>query len=74
MVVKLIIDRIEEQHAVCITQLQEKIIVPLSCMPDDVEEGSAVFLEIRVAENTNEFARAHAKEVLNELIMRDTHG
>ncbi len=71
MLFTLVIDRIEEETVVCITKDHRKVIIPISCMPDDVGEGDVIYLEVRKDKEATEKASVDAKALLNELLKND---
>ena len=66
MNIKVILDRIEDEKAVLITELGEEIIINKSLLPSNYKESKVYYISIK--ENPLEKNNTQAKEILNEIL------
>ena len=68
MIVKVIIDRFENDKAVLKTHDNETIIWPKNKLPGDTKEGSTLILAITNNKEDKEVSQQLAKDILNEIL------
>jgi len=68
MELKLIIDRFEGDKAVILSPDGANFVWPADKLPAGAREGSALFLEIELDEETAANKKREARELLNELL------
>jgi predicted RNA-binding protein (virulence factor B family) len=68
MIVKLTIDRFENDKAVLITENGQSIIWPKNQLPEEMHEGQALEFFISTDLNTEAKNRHLAKDILNEIL------
>ncbi|MBU0722553.1 DUF3006 domain-containing protein [Patescibacteria group bacterium] len=70
IVIKLTIDRFEEDKAILVADDGTAIIWPKNKLPTDVHEGSVLSLDIREAIEREKLNKQTAKDIINEIINR----
>ncbi len=68
MIVKGIIDRLEENFAVIMLTGGGRVDWPISALPDDLEEGDAITFSINEDAKETKDREALAKELLNQIL------
>jgi len=68
MLIKLTIDRFEEDKAVLITGGGVTIIWPKDKLPADIREGSALSFDVREEAEREKKDKQTAKDIINEII------
>ena len=68
MLIKLTIDRFEEDKAVLVADDGTTIIWPKNKLPDDIHEGSALSLDITETAEREKLNKQTAKDIINEII------
>ena len=68
MIIKLTIDRFEEDKAVLAADGGTTIIWPKNKLPADVHEGSALSFDIAEAAEREKRDKQTAKDIINEII------
>jgi len=68
MLIKLTIDRYENDKAVLLTNDGEKIIWPKKKLPENIKEGSKMLFIIADNKKEEEFSKKLAKDILNEIL------
>jgi hypothetical protein len=64
MKIKLKVERIEDKAVILKTEDDVSIVWPKNKLPDELEPGTDVYVEISLSENKDETA----KKILNELL------
>ncbi|MBI4779347.1 DUF3006 domain-containing protein [Candidatus Falkowbacteria bacterium] len=68
MIIKLTVDRFEEDKAVLIFDGGAAIVWPKEKLPADIHEGSALSFDIREAVEREKENKQAAKDIINEII------
>lgn len=68
MIVKLTIDRFEEDKAILKTEDNITIIWPKNKLPKNINEGSALLFLITNDKKEEKFSKQLAKDILNEIL------
>ncbi|MFH1583248.1 MAG: DUF3006 domain-containing protein [Candidatus Falkowbacteria bacterium] len=68
MLIKLTVDRLEEDKAVLAADDGTTIIWPKNKLPADVHEGSALSFDIQEAAEQEKRDKQTAKDIINEII------
>lgn len=68
IIIKLIIDRLEQDKAVLVADDGLAIIWPKNKLPADVHEGSALSFDITEAAEREKRDKQTAKDIINEII------
>lgn len=68
MIVKLTLDRFEEDKAVLIADEGEQIIWPKNKLPENIHEGAVLNFDIKTDAEAEEAKRKTAKDLLNEIL------
>jgi len=68
MKLKLIVDRIEENFIVFLTENGEKIDWPKTAFLNDVKEGEVYYFNIKNSPEEEKNKKEMAKEILNEIL------
>lgn len=68
MIIKGIIDRLEEDFAVIILGNNTRVDWPISALPDDLGEGDAITFTINEDAKETKNREEIAKEILNQIL------
>ena len=68
MIIKLTVDRFEEDKAVLISDDGTSIVWPKNKLPSDIHEGSALSLDIEESSEREKRDKQTAKDIINEII------
>lgn len=68
MIIKLIVDRLEESQAVLITQNGQEIVWPIDKLPVNTSEGQELVFSINSDLNQKDNQKDLAKDILNEIL------
>lgn len=68
MIIKFIIDRLEEDKAVLAADDGTTIIWPKNKLPADVHEGSALSFDVTEEAEREKLNKQTAKDIINEII------
>ena len=63
-----IVDRLEEDKAIIITEDGQQLIWPIDLLPDGTVEGMAIRLTLKISGNDSEENETTAKAVLKEIL------
>ena len=68
MLIKLTIDRFEEDKAVLKTEENETVIWPKNKLPKNLKEGAKMLFFITDNKEEEKFSKQLAKDILNEIL------
>jgi len=68
MIIKLTVDRVENDKVVLITSDGQTIIWPKSKLPDDIHDGSCLSFDIKEKGELEKQSQQTAENIINEII------